>query len=50
VQGLLQLLAVLLLVLVAIGALLLLVAGLVRLLRSVLPGAAGTPPSPRQRR
>lgn len=50
VQGLLQLLAVLLLVLVAIGALLLLVAGLVRLLRSVLPGAAAPPHSPRQRR
>jgi len=49
-QGLLQLLAVLVLVLVAIGALLLLVAGLVRLLRSVLPGPAGSLPTPRQRR
>ena len=49
-QGLLQLLGVLLLVMVAIGALLLLVAGLVRLLRSVLPGPAGSPPTPRQRR
>ena len=49
-QGLLQLLAVLVLVLVAIGALLLLVAGLVRLLRSVLPGPAGNPATPRPRR
>ena len=49
-QGLLQLLAVLVLVLVVIGALLLLGAGLVRLLRSVLPGPAGSAPLPRQRR
>ena len=51
-QGLLQLLAVLLLVLVAIGSLLLLLGGVVRLARSLMSPSASSPRSttPRQRR
>jgi hypothetical protein len=47
-QGLLQLMGVLLLALVAIGALVLLLAGGVRLLRAFLPAAK--PPSPHPKR
>ena len=47
--GLLQLLGVLLLVLVAIGALVLLAAGVMRLIRALLPGANPNPSQLRRR-